>query len=479
MLWLCIHLPHWPLEALAPPDAAPAAVIVTEQHQRRIVACNTAAEQAGLKGVERLTTALALYPRLRVLERSAAAERQALKRLAAWGYQWSSRVTWSQAQPHAVDYAAALWLEIGASRALFNGYRALLKQIEGSLQHLGYRYRLGVAPTLEGAALLARANRRTAIVRLDRLLDAIRELPIAQLAIAPPIAHALRRSGVETVGALFDLPAASLARRFGPELVLYLDRLAGRASDPRRLYRPPNVYAARCDFGFAVRSAEALLFPLQRMLHEFCGYLRALDVAAQHCAIVLEHERGAGSRIELGMGAPNRDAQRMLALAKEKLLRVTLTAEVRGLRIEAGEFTPPAVRQSDLFSRDADVADELQQAIEKIAARLGGDAVRAVQPGADHRPEQAWLSGSVVAQSGCAAPDTPPPAAPRPLWLLRAPRRLRAAPAIAALPERIESGWWSAPVTRDYYTVRIASGEAGWIFYDRGDGCWYVQGYWA
>jgi len=476
MLWLCIHLPHWPLEALAPPDDIPTVAIVTEKNQRRIVACNTAAEQAGLQHIEHLTTALALHPQLRALDRNPAAERKALKRLAAWGYQWSSRVTWSQAEPAHGSYASALWLEIGASRALFNGYRALLKQIERSLQQLGYRYRLGVAPTVEGAALLARANRRVAVTKPKRLLNVIRELSIAHLAVTPKTAYALQRSGISNIGALLDVPAASIARRFGPETTLYLDRLIGRAADPRRTFHLPNTYAARCDFGFAVHSSEALLFPLQRMLHEFCGYLRALDVATQGCTIALEHERREVSRVAFGFGTPCRDAQHMLTLVKEKLLHIKLSADVYGLRIEAGEFMPAAVRQRDLFAHDTEIADELQQVIEKITARLGDNAVKTVQPAADHRPEHAW-------RFDAAALDGPAPLAARPLWLLRTPRRLRAAPATTptdtTLPERIESGWWVAPITRDYYTMRTASGEVGWIYFDRSEQQWYVQGYWA
>jgi protein ImuB len=69
----------------------------------------------------------------------------------------------------------------------------------------------------------------------------------------------------------------------------------------------------------------------------------------------------------------------------------------------------------------------------------------------------------------------------RPCWLLPEPRCIEA-PSEPLLrgPERIESGWWDqGDVQRDYYIARSGEGAQLWVFRDRRDGRWYLQGLWA
>ena len=80
----------------------------------------------------------------------------------------------------------------------------------------------------------------------------------------------------------------------------------------------------------------------------------------------------------------------------------------------------------------------------------------------------------------------------RPLWLLREPRRLEAAPDgsgypcddgqrldLLAGPERIETGWWEGDdIERDYYIAADAEGARLWIFRERGGSQrWFLHGY--
>src|SRR5690606_28797704 len=114
-----------PLEALRP-DASETLTVVTdcEANSRWIICCDTAAERAGLKVGMSYATALAICSGIEMLERKPRAEKAALDRLAAWAYQFSSRVIVGAA-PLELRRArtAALWLEIGASLKLFGGFR--------------------------------------------------------------------------------------------------------------------------------------------------------------------------------------------------------------------------------------------------------------------------------------------------------------------------------------------------------------------
>ncbi|HWK73943.1 MAG TPA: DNA polymerase Y family protein, partial [Povalibacter sp.] len=275
MLWLCINLPQLPLEALhTENDDAVVVVTACEGSTRWVICCSPAAERMNLQAPMNYTIALAVHPQLTMLNRKLRAEQAALERLAAWAYQFSSRVILGEIQEELRrSRTACLWLEIGASLTLFGGFRSFIEMLETQLRELRYTYQLGIGPTLEGASLLARAGIRLAIHTPHALFTRIRSLPIGKLALAPEITSQLHIAGVRTIGSLLELPRAAVAKRFGPEISGFLDRLMDEAADPRPAFRLPEKYAAHYEFEFEVKSTEALLFPLRRMVHEFAGYL--------------------------------------------------------------------------------------------------------------------------------------------------------------------------------------------------------------
>jgi len=165
MLWLCITLPQLPLEALqCEPSERPTVVTLLEGNVRSIVCCNPAAERVGLKAAMNFTTAVAILPEVIAMERRLPAEQAALERLATWAYQFSGTVSLGELFADLQRArTTSMWLEIGASLRLFGGFRKLIEQLEAELGKLSYSYQLGIAPTLEGAALLARTGVRVAI----------------------------------------------------------------------------------------------------------------------------------------------------------------------------------------------------------------------------------------------------------------------------------------------------------------------------
>ncbi len=478
MLWLCISLPQLPLEALLTEPSANAIVVTAcEGNTRWIISCNEAAERANLKAPMNYTLALAIHPEVTMFNRKIRAEQAALERLAGWAYQFSSTVILSEIEPELrLATTACLWLEIQASLTLFGGLRNFVERMEEQLKELGYTYRLGIGPTLEGAALLARSGIRVAITSPHALFTRIRSLPLTPLALPPQIVTQLDTAGVRTLGLLLEIPRESIAKRFGPPIAQFLDRLMGTSSDPRIPFRLPQKYAAHFDFEFEVWNTEALLFPLRRMLQEFAGYLRARDTGTQRFKVIFGHRDSPATELSVGSSTPERNADRFFALVRERMQHLELPEATRSLSLLADEFASPTALQNDLLTRTPLQTEDLSHTIDRIAMRVGEENVHYVRANADHRPEKSWAP----AAPGEKFPHLKFPE--RPLWLLPEPRAMGSStlPGIASAAERIESGWWDdGDVQRDYYIVHMSSGPDLWVFQDLQTSHWFLHGFWS
>ena len=413
----------------------------------------------------------------RTVPRPARAERLALRQLAVWAQQWSSQVSCREPAVDCPGDAAKLWLEIGASLRLFGGEAALCGQLGHALNALGYTGQLAVAPTPQGAALLARAAQSAGADTLSALQQQLEPLPLSLLMLPEKILAGLHSAGLRRIGELLALPDAAIARRFGSDTTRYLQQLCGKMPEPLPMITLPPRFTSRCEFSGAVSDVTALLFPLRRLLGELQGYLRALDRAVQRCTLHLEHHRGRATRLQIGLSRPGRDAAQLLTLVREQLARTTLAAPVWALSLEAHELLQPVVLQGDCFSQEAEQAGQLLQVLDRLGARLGPDAVRQLRSFADHRPEHAWrcrpMDEPAIAGAAALLPE-------RPCWLLSPPRSIAPPPQLLAGPERIESGWWDgADVARDYYLAGTPEGARQWVFCDLRSSQWYLQGLWA
>jgi protein ImuB len=398
-----------------------------------------------------------------------------MERLAAWAYQWSSQVSYRSSDP------PLLWLELGASHRLFGGYAALLRQLEAGLTELGYEHVCALAPSAHGAALLTQVERQRCVYTRAQLRLRIESLPLGLLELPPAVIDALHSAGLRSIGQLLGLPATAIARRFGPATTVYLRRLLGQQSDPRTAWQLPPTYHARCEFGCELRDTTAMLFPLQRLLLEFQGYLRGRDSAVLRFRLQLEHFRRPSSDLCIGLSAPGREAAQFLQLLRERLHNLVLPAPVIGLGLEALEFTSPSVVQADFFGSNAQQLQQLQLLLDRLRARLGADQVQGLKLEADHRPEHTWALAPPASthsdHSSAPAQDSSPA---RPCFLATELQRVAPPARLLSGPERIESGWWDrADAARDYYIAQAEDGARLWVFRDLSNGGWYLQGLWT
>jgi len=464
-LWLAVRLPRLPLEALSPPDRS-------------------------TRGQAPATGATPRNPPTKALGGRPRAEREALKALCATAYRFSSVVT---VQPRAPEPGShTIWLEIGASLRLFNGLDALLAKLAACLARLGYSHRIGIAPTLEGASVLADAGLAPCRTPQE-LFVALKPVPAAQLALPEDVLAAFEGSGLARIGQVLELPLDAVGMRFGYAVTDYLGRLTGRLPDPRRWYRLPERYRRRFEFDAGIESTETLLFPLRRLLVEFQEYLVARDTGVQEFRFELDHEDAPPSVLVIGMGSASRDATHFQVLLRERFERTEFPGPVRALTLAADRFVSPRVRQLDFLNPRGSEDDEWSALLDRLRARLGSETVRSLGLAADYRPEKSWCALPVGAPSPARAgvPDSrlksirpgaiaTTDAPRRPLWLLPEPRPLDGMPRCVAGPERIEGGWWDGlDATRDYYVAEGGAGARLWVYRERTSGSWFLQGLWS
>jgi len=496
MLWIALRFPLLPLDLFlrGSPLSEPFAVA----EQQRIHSCDAKARARGVLPGQTLSAALAIAPRLRLRDRDPAGETEALLGLAAWATQFTPSV--------ALDFPDGLALEIEGSQRLFGGLESLLEKIRSELKGLGYQAAIGVATTPRAAAWLSRAPDSAPVTDPDALEARLDELPLAVLRLPQDIATALRTLGVTTLRDLRALPRDGLARRFGPQLLLDMDRALGRTPEPRSCYVSPPRFEATLELPADVTQTEALLFAANRLFLQLAAFLAGRASGTTGFRLRLRHRESRSTDLDMGLVAPSRDARHFGLLARERMASLRLSEPVRAIVLEASNIVALADENANLLMEPGKAAGDWPRLVERLRARLGSESVYALTTVEDHRPERA--SQPLKAEQR-RAPKSPPAVfgerpqasvgerpqtsvSERPFWLLDAPRPIeeigstphyRGPLALLTNPERIKSGWWDGDkVARDYFIARTREGAFVWVYRERGvlaGGRWYLHGLFA
>jgi protein ImuB len=482
MLWACLLFPKLALEAVRgdadESSGALLAVIDGPQQRRHVVLADDKAREVGVRRGQSLTAARALCPGLSTKPRDPGAEQQAIDSLAAWAYRFSADVS--------IARSDAILLEIGSSLTLFGGLAALFRRLRYEIKAFGFDYSLAAAATASAAYVLAAQADGIAIAHAGPLVNALGAVPLATSGLDDDAIAALRGMGFRNLRDLFRLPRAELARRIGPDALDHLDRMRGFAAETLERYRPADRFERKLEFAFGIESQDALAFALQRLVRELATFLVARDGGVERFTLVLGHERGATTRIDVGLLAPQRDAASLFELARARFERIELVAPVHALTLLADDLPPLCPLHRDLFDERRGETLDWPSLIERLRARLGDVALRGLGCVEDHRPARAWQFTAVEMGLTPKRPGTSRSSEAgldrRPFWLLRRPMPISdASVRILAGPERIESGWWDEhDKRRDYYVIETHLGQRAWAFVPVAESTgWTLHGWFA
>ncbi len=485
-LWLCIHLPALPLEAISQATDDKAWAIFEEQEGiRKVLMANSLAMAAGIVPGFSVNAALALLPTLELEPRDLGCERQALLNLAAWAEQFTSFVS--------IEAATTLLLELAGSVRLFGGLLALRQRISIELTQQGFTASLAIAPTPLAATWLARIGRRACVRSAANLVGVLSGLPLRCLACPISIYESLQGMGITSIGDCLRLPRQGFVKRFGAHFLLQFDRALGRLPDPRVGFRSPEVFSRDYELNEELSDSQLILNVCMCLLQDLEQFLLQRQLAVQRIVFSFFYLQHPAMHLPLGCMQADRRAERWFELLSIHFEKVQLAAPVISIRLRTGGGQPLVATSGRLpFSKQTKQqhAISIEHLLERLSARIGSESVHGVTTVAEHRPDHAWQSQYLLHNANeclqnTATYETSLPA--RPLWMLRQPEPLavreekplyQGVLTLTEGPERLETGWWDkAGIARDYFVAVNPKGIRLWIYKNRNrQKGWYLHG---
>ncbi|HJV53967.1 MAG TPA: DNA polymerase Y family protein [Noviherbaspirillum sp.] len=484
--WIGVHLPLLPLETVRPCWSDPGKHVVVDRERVLVMSAQAAAE--GVRIGMRRGGVQAICPDAILHEHDPVREQDALDSIALALLQYTPEVAFAE--------EASLLLDVTASLRAFGGRLKLYRLVRASVGVLGFTPRIGMAPTAQGAWLLARHHTRSTLrrtVRMESMMRLLDALPCMLLPALRPYDEWLEGIGCRTLGELRKLPRAGLQRRCDKNVLDALDRAYGQAPELFEWVQAPKSFSANLELPDRIEHAEAVLFAARRLLLQMTGWLVAQQLAVARFVLWLQHERGrsaiAPTPIEIALADPVWHEEHLTRLLKERLGRIELCAPVIAIRLEAAQVSAMLPPTESLFPDPGGTPADYHRLLELLTARLGDQSVLTPSPRADHRPEicNAWVPAAAV--------NRPAPSvqhhAERPFWILETPialivrdhRPFYGSPLrMIKGPERIECGWWDGKlVVRDYFIAQGQTATCYWIYRERTgeEICWFLHGLFA
>lgn len=240
MLWLYLHFPHLLLDHIRRTrEEADALVIVEGSGQKVIQACPEARDQ-GVHAGMRLKTALSLVPELGTVRADQQQEARILEDQARWLYRYAAHIV--------LVPPDGLMAEIGSLKRLYGGLPAAWQTVEQALDERQLTAWPGLGHTPLTARLIARAGKGECTDDKGHIQRTLSQMPLLAAEFDARTCTRLQRLGLNTLGEVFALPAADLARRLSPETLARVQKIQGTRPDPQAPWQPPHHFRQQADF---------------------------------------------------------------------------------------------------------------------------------------------------------------------------------------------------------------------------------------
>lgn len=427
----------------------------------------------------------------------AIADRQALEELATWCQQFSPILSLEDA-----PRPESLFLDLTGLAHLFGSETALIERIEQAFAKRHLKIHIAVAKTPGAAWALTHSRSRLSDPPLP-----IPSLPLPALRLPLETITCLEELGIYRIEQLLQLPRETLSARFGSHLLLRIDQLTGQLPEAIVAHKPPSEFSVEWLLEHATDRQEMIDFVLESLVTRLTQQLAARREGVLRLDCRFDLQPGERLQFSIGLYRASAAPKHLLGLIHLQLEKLRLRAAVSVVRLTALSTAPLAMEQHGLFDEghNRDAPRHLAALVDRLASRLGRDAVLQPTILADAQPEYACqylplvgCSKALRKQRPHRKTDSHPLAVSLPIRPLNlvSPIPLQAiaiAPEGPPIhfrlagqdqrvmnvwgPERIETGWWrQRGVRRDYYRVETQAGHRLWLFRRLADQRWFWHG---
>ena len=491
---LFVYLPSLPLDLLvrrAHPGLNGPFALASSSKPALLTHLNRMALRQGLRKGQKLADAQALCSDLLIAHATKHETKTLLRALHKWIHKFSPRV--------AIFSPNGLCLDVSGSAHLFGGEQEQLSVVKQSLSEKQIASRIAIADNAVVAQAVARfGENEDQIIAPGMASDAFANLPVKALLLDAPVTDDLIRLGFSSIGSLYDIKTAELARRFGLELVQRLEQGRGYSFDGFRPSVPRRGCRLVCTLSDPVESLSHLERKIYDLIISLCNRLQKEDLGLLSVLLTLEGE-GESTCVTAGFAKPTHAADKIKHQLFSLLDGASLSGRLVALVLEGREIVPLSPEQTPLYASGR--GDEaFSDLLTGLGNRLGFDRIQRFAYSPSHIPERSFHRVCALeAQKGGLEP-MPPSGFDLPLRLCFPPERVEVLlpgrpPTCFAWrgktfsvsqkrgPQRISGQWWSERrgALRDYWHVQTAEGLRLWLLTQPvvSPNLWFVAGQFA
>jgi protein ImuB len=498
----CIDVPALPLQILRRdrPEwgGYPLAVVVEDRPTATVLSVSRSALALGIRPGMRYAAALGLSRELRAGVVPPARIAEVRAELVGALHRLSPRV-----EPDA-ERSSVVWVDPRGMLALHGSHERWAAAAQGALEALDLFGTVVVGFRRLPSLAVARAERRGARSGGSGRIEVLRSADdearraadalLVRLDLPPALTEALHLFGLRTLGQLLALPAGEVSVRLGAEALALHRAFSGALEAPLSPAVAEEPIEIEAEIEPPDDDRARLLFCLKGALVALMSALasRRTGLGALEVTFWLERAEGLSPRppvrFTIEPASASRDVVGLISLCQLKLESLALPARVERLVLGA---TPRPLEETQLalteHPRKRD-PKALARGLSRLRAALGEGAVTRGRLESSWAPEASFRWEPV---EDVPAPRVVPPSQLSPPLVRRVlthaiplasdarglPRLgpSSAAPLRLIGPYRVQSGWWSERIERDYFYAERADGCMLWL-YREASGRWFLQG---
>jgi DNA polymerase IV len=301
------------------------------------------------------------------MDKYAAVSRQIMALLAEWT---------PLLEPVSIDEA---FLDVTASRALRGDGPVIAREIKARIRgEVALTASVGVAPNKFLAKVASDLEKPDGLVVVEAGREAafVAPLPVSRLwGVGRVTATELEALGIQTIGQLARLSPSALEARFGSHGPSLAELARGRDDRPVEPFAAPKSMGAEETFGADHGDLDRLRETLRAQAERVARELRAEGYAGRVVTLKIRFA-DFSTYTRAHSAAPTQDGLRIYQEACRLLERVRLVQPVRLIGLSVSGLGTAGQGQLPLFGPDAARQERLGRALDRLAERFGGDAVR-------------------------------------------------------------------------------------------------------